>query len=593
MRIFARIAVLVTIILSSTPFANTQQMHLFSQDSNKHPVTNAATAPIKSWPLGHMYQGATSKHYSVTVNGKQIHMINNANSYHHGHFGMGFGQAFVKVQLLEPVLPLPADATIRVSPEKHGIKADVNNNIVSFTLPHDGYYIIKIGTLKEIVLLADPPEINVPDLESNDVHNVLALGASPNVTDAAGTTKAFQSALDKSGKDGKPVVVPPGVYFVKNLVLPSNSQLYLAPAAILRFTGKAADYKVHWFKTSQNRNITWWISTAFKSKNIRIWGRGILDGNGWEASTSGKIGNNILVPISTTDFYVEGITFRNGAGWTVTPIATENVHMENVKVLNRLDMGENDGFDVMHSNNVTITHSIAIALDDPYSTKCWRMGTNIATSWPADAARDQTDVTINDALSWTRCFGLKVGQGVDKNQSNIRFLNSTIYSASIGIGVNHKWGTSNAYNILFENIDIEATPLMLENRSSWEAMFTEGADKLGAGTVRGVTIRNVKVRRPGRTTAQLSGLNSERLIEQVTFENIWMPGMDRAATSLKELNITDVRFAKDIFVNGRAQELVQEKKTQMETHGHKEVQKKLHEAVNMGRGLFHGDSHQK
>lgn len=512
-------------------------------------VTTAATALISSWPLAPLYHRAESTIFSVSANSIPVGVVNNANNYHHTQFNMGFGQAFIEVEILPPALPIPEDITIRISPEKLNIKPTVNrtSNIISFTIPQDAYYIVKLGTLPELVIIADPLQ-NAP---TGNYLDVLDFGANPNTTDATGTTNAFQTALNLSGQTGRVVVAPPGVYLVKNLLLPSNSKLYLAPGSVLRFTGKHEDYKIHWFKTSQNRDLTWWISTAFDSENISIWGRGIIDGNGYESFNNGKIGNNLLVPISTKNFYLEGITFRNSAAWCVTAIATENLLFKNVKVLNRLDMGENDGYDIMHSTNATILHSLAISLDDPYSTKTWRMGTNIAVSWPPDAAREQHHVLIQDAMSWTRCFGLKVGQGVNNIQNDIVFRDATVYSASIGIGINHRWGTSNATNIRFENIQIEATPLMLENRSSWEALFTEGADDLGAGTVDGVVIKDITVRRPGRTVGQLSGLNKDRLIKNVLFQNVRMPGSLRGGRTLRELNVTDVRFATGVEVRER------------------------------------------
>ena len=145
-------------------------------------------------------------------------------------FNMGFGQAFIEVEILAPALPIPEDITIRISPERLNITPSVNydTNIISFTIPRDSYYIVKFGALPELVIIADPLQ-NAPTGNNLDV---LDYGANPNTTDATGTTHAFQTALNDSGKTGRVVVAPPGVYLVKNLVLPSNSQLYLSPGSV-------------------------------------------------------------------------------------------------------------------------------------------------------------------------------------------------------------------------------------------------------------------------------------------------------------------------------------------------------------------------
>ncbi|KAI5804301.1 pectin lyase fold/virulence factor [Geopyxis carbonaria] len=516
-------------------------------------------AEIEVYPIGSIYQPYTSDLFEVRANGQEIPIVNNKN-YVHGHFGMGPGFATIEVTLIDNNTIDASD--IRLSPAKLRMVPTVSEDGTSFTfkLPKDAYLIVAVGE-EEIVLVADPLERSPPAAKGTGIYNILTDYNADN-TGSATTTTALQRAInDASGNftslqgAGFPgsraiVHVPAGVYLVRNVILRSNVNVYLAPGAVLRFTGNYADYTIHWRKNSQQRDITWWIRTAFNSTNIAVTGRGWVDGNGQYAHDVGRIGNNLLVPIWTTNFFVDGIVFRNSAAWAVTPIHTHGLHMQNVKVLNRLDMGENDGFDIMHSVNATIRHSLAISLDDPYSTKCWAESglDDISRSWPPGTAIPQSGVLIDDALSWTRCFGFKVGQGVVHNQSNIAFTNSVVYQASVGIGINHRWGTGTVRNVLFRDIDIEDTSLMLENRSSWQALFSQGADGLGGGTVDGVTIADVRVRRPGRSACQLSGMAEDKPIRNVLFRNILMPNRTAPARSLAEINVTAPWYVENVVV---------------------------------------------
>ena len=117
------------------------------------------------------------------------------------------------------------------------------------------------------------------------------------------TTRAFQAAIDEaSAFHGGTVVVPAGIYRVGNIDLKSNSRLYLAPGAVLLFTGHREDYRINARKSSQNRDLTWWIYTDSGAHDIKVFGRGTLDGNGkYATSKENNIGNHILAIFQTTE----------------------------------------------------------------------------------------------------------------------------------------------------------------------------------------------------------------------------------------------------------------------------------------------------
>lgn len=110
---------------------------------------------------------------------------------------------------------------------------------------------------------------------------------------------------------------------------------------------------------------------------------------------------------------------------------------------------------MQHSSDVTVRHTIAIGLDDNYSTKTWGKPADPNAKWPKWPstqhwpeeifAQGNENIVFDDCLAWTYCYGYKIGQGVFTEQKNILFKDSTVFRASIGFGMDHlvrTWTTS-------------------------------------------------------------------------------------------------------------------------------------------------------
>ena len=84
--------------------------------------------------------------------------------------------------------------------------------------------------------------------------------------------------------------------------------------------------------------------------NIRICGRGILDGSdyAWQKGPCTTIG------IQGSDVVVEGITIRGSPSWTIVPRYSDHVTIRNVKICNSRVQNDN-GIDPCNSQNVLIT----------------------------------------------------------------------------------------------------------------------------------------------------------------------------------------------------------------------------------------------
>jgi|UniRef100_A0A8H7N057 polygalacturonase len=479
-----------------------------------------------SYPRPDIY--SKSAHFSLKVNGEQMYTVS-YDRYDYVHLSMDTGSP---TEFRIKAMTESKINTYRITPMNLPIKAKVEGQELVFSLKQAHYLIVKINDRKEFVIMIDPKETDVPKERGDGIFNVLDYKA-----DNTGKTlnAGIQSAMDAAGKKpGSIVYVPPGLYQMGNLVLRNRTSLYLAGGATLRFTGNAKDYKKY-FKKGDLFDATWWISTEFDSQDIKIYGRGTIDGNG-KNTRDNKYMAKLVVPAGTKNFRFDGPLVRDGSFWAVTPIQVTGCYLTNIKILDRFDVTQNDGIDVIESTRVTVRRAIAIANDDSFSTKTWLEDYGQTVPYPY-RPRELRDVTFDDCLAWTYCYGYKVGQGVHELQENVVFKNSVVYKAGVGLGIHHLFGTAAANKVTFENIDIEDLAGSPGGRATWLAIWIREGLKRGVGPITNTVIKNIKARKQGGKNGFLSGWNSTVKVSGVTFSDVYMNGASKPATTLKEMNL--------------------------------------------------------
>jgi hypothetical protein len=498
-------------------------------------------ANIFAYPMPQVYQPSTE--FTLQVAGVKVPVVDYNPKYDYAHFSMSKGEADVSITLKNN-----AEVTgFYISPLKLGLAGVKHGNTLQFKLHKDAYLIIRINQFKELVIAADPEEKDRPASSGKGIFNVSASTYNADASGKSLSTKAIQKAIDDASAFHKGIVyVPAGIYKIGNINLKSNISLYLEGGAVFMFTGKREDYVYKARKTSQNRDLTWWIYTDSGAHDIKLYGRGTLDGNGKYGTEVGHIGNHILAIMAAKDFLFDGLIVKDSGAWGIIPTRSKNVVFRNIKIFNRFDMGENDGMDVMESENVLVEHGIGIALDDPFSTKTWEQNTDLCRNWPGHPL-PQKHIVFDDLISWTYCYGYKVGQGVMQPQEDITFKNSVVYDAAVGIGIHHKWGTSYVSNVTFDHIDIEQLSYQNDDHRTWEVFYIQNGDKKGGGPISGITVKNIKVYDPGKSPGKVKGAGAMAEISNVNFRNIYIRG--RAATSLPEMNVTDTLYSTNIKID--------------------------------------------
>jgi polygalacturonase len=499
-------------------------------------VVGFVSADAVSYPRPSIYD--KSAHFSLKVNGTHMYTVSYA-GFDYVHLSMDEGYP---TEFRIAVTDQKSVDSYYISPRNLSIEATSQGNELVFSLTEAQYLIVKINDEKEFVIMVDPAEVDVPDPSADGVYNVLDYNADDS---GKSVTKGIQDAIDAaSKKPGSTVYVPPGLYQIGNLLIRNQTSLYLAGGSVLRFTGNPSDYKTLYTKSDIGPG-TWWIQTEFGSTDIKVYGRGTIDGNGYNTRKN-KFMADLLVPVGTKNFECDGIIVRDSSFWAVTPIQVHDALLTNLKILDRHDVTQNDGVDVVESQRVTVRRAIAISNDDSFSAKTWPYKVGTTVPYPY-SPKPQYDILFDNCIAWTTCFGYKIGQGVFEVQDNVTFQNSVVYDGGVGIGIHHEFGSETASNITFENIDIEhlhGTPLGF---GTWLAVYIQDSNE-GVGPVTDVTIKNIRARQKGARSAFIQGHDESSIVSGVTISDVYMYDNTTAATTLEEMTAYNTSWSKDIKI---------------------------------------------
>ena len=400
--------------------------------------------------------------------------------------------------------------------------------------PHD--MIVRIDNLREIVICADPPETDVPPPEGDGIYNVATqYGADTRGRELA--TAAFYKAIrDAAGAGGGIVYVPDGVYLLSNLILQSNVSLYLESGAYLMCTEDTAVLTESERKTTEHGHtvdypISWMFTTASGSENIRIFGRGTIDGQGALMKLKHGWLINLIRTNITSDFTLEGVTLRDSSHWGCIIYQSTRVDIRGTKHLNLVkNLNEDDGIDVCSSREVEVLDTVVIAQDDPYSVKSY-------------AIAETSDVRFEDGLTWTRCAAAKVGYGHVTNVSNIVFRGITAHRCMFGVNITQYQGRADTTGVTFEDITINGfTRLSDHDPASW--IFIDYKDSSVGGNVRDVTVSDIHIRSLELMDGYsgladnnvINSLSESACIDGVVLRNIFIGG--RLCRTLEEMGVT-------------------------------------------------------
>ena len=255
----------------------------------------------------------------------------------------------------------------------------------------------------------------------------------------------------------------------ENLSLELNGRIRQQPLFI--FAGKPetnqpskADKNVIWFeggklykdvKLELKDNQTVYIEGgavvqgylfAKGKKNIRICGRGILDGS--LNKTDPTCDNRFIDLRDCENVTVEGINLHNATTWQVALFHCNKANINDIHIVS--ESGSDDGMDILRCTNVVIDNIFVHSKDDCIAIKS-------GGDYPADHPTD--NILVKNCVFWNSIWGNAIEIGFELYSSevkNIRFENIDIIHVEDGATMSiHNAGQAHVYNVVFENIRVE------------------------------------------------------------------------------------------------------------------------------------------
>lgn len=427
--------------------------------------------------------------YDVMVNHQHIWSADAMPSYTPMTYFDFEGEVTIDIQM--PGLNKNVESAA-VLPASYGIVPEVSEGHVRFTVTQPGQYTVVYNNdvNKATHIFANPMETDVPD--PND----------PNV-----------------------YYIGPGEWTMDAITLEDNQTLYLSGGAVLHS-----------------------IVSVSGSENVRICGRGMIDGSDYPAWN--QTGSYARVPIDLNhakNVTVEGIMLVNSNCWNFNSFASKDVTVENVKIISGRQNG--DGFTFQSCTNHVVTNCFVRSWDDSLVLKNYSGSTK--------------GITFRDIQVWTDLAqSMEIGYETDKGLtldpeiSDVLFENITVlYNFHKPVISIHNSDDAYVHDITYRNIVVENAFMQGDNGNNKELIeftllnsgWSTVTDEFGSidnVLIDGLTVLNTV---DGKVPeSRFVGHGPDNRITNVTMQNIWVCG--NPILSLEDLNASLNEYCESILV---------------------------------------------
>jgi hypothetical protein len=280
----------------------------------------------------------------------------------------------------------------------------------------------------------------------------------------------------------------PGVHRVGRIDVRSGQTLYLADGAVVKG------------------------AVVAEGNDIRITGRGILDGSDYEWR---KGPYHVTVGIHGTNVLVEGITIRGSSHWTIVPRHSRHVTVRNVKLCGSRVQND-DGVNPCNSQDVRIIDCFIRSDDDCIAMK----GLDFT-----DGNDNVEQITVEDSILWcdrARIFLL----GHESRAEFMRHI--TLRNLDIIHFTMTPFLFEPGEEMRLEDVTVQDVRLHGEGQREFirlKPVVNQYMRNKVPGHVQNVTFRNVTVSgEPGEYLVQLEGADPEHRVENVRFEDVSISG---------------------------------------------------------------------
>lgn len=395
---------------------------------------------------------------------------------------------------------------VKFLPSSLGVVSRVEGNKVFFTVKEPSKITVEFnGDWHESLhVFANPMETNIPDPKDP---NVLYFG--------------------------------PGLHEVTHVKIPDNTTVYIAGGAYIK---AVVDPNEQPIEKMISQNLT--PPTFFmEGQNITIRGRGIID----QAAIPKKKRRYTVFAQHSKNIKLEGFTILDTSHWTIPLQASDNIHVDNVKILGW--RGNSDCIDISNSRDVLVENCFMRTIDDAVVVKSFK------------GKGEVKNIHARKCVVWNElAHALSIGAEIQENVSNVLFEDCDVIhdkGRETALRIYH-CDDALISDVTFQNIRIEEARRLI---SCWigKTRWTESEKR---GNIRNVLFKDiVATSAPIDTTLtgfqdgpdwkpyiirnhasmRLTGFDAEHTIEGVTFDNVILDGK-----KVEENQVISNEFVKDI-----------------------------------------------
>ncbi len=288
----------------------------------------------------------------------------------------------------------------------------------------------------------------------------------------------------------------PGIHKPEKIVVTSGQTLYLAGGAVVK------------------------AEVLVTGTNIRIRGRGILDGSDWPWRR-GPVGNLIAIR-NSSDVAVSGIILRGSSHWTIVPWNCRRVTIRNVKLCNSRVQND-DGINPCNSQDVLITDCFIRSDDDCVALKGLRYGTGNS---------NVERITVEKSTLWcdrARIFLLG-------HESRAAFMRDvTLRNLDIVHFSMTPFLFEPGEDMRLENITVQDVRMHGEGQREFvrlRPVVNQYMRKKVPGFIRNVRFENVRITgKPGEYLVQVRGADADHDVRDVIFDRVAVLGSPLSTSS--------------------------------------------------------------
>lgn len=372
---------------------------------------------------------------------------------------------------------------VKVLPSSSKITPIIDGKKLSFTVEKPENLTVEINGeyVKSLHIFINPTEKDIPD--KNDP-NTIYFGA--------------------------------GIHYISNLEVKDNQTLYIAGGAVLR---AGIDPNEKSYKNKETGLLSYEPSIRLKGNNIKVKGRGIIDGS--YTTTHGKN----MIRVTGDNISIEGVILKDPGLWTLPVQNSKNVVIDNIKIIGY--RANSDGIDICSSHNVKVENCFIRTLDDLIVVKT------------GDHKGTAGNILVQNCVLWNQfAHALSIGAELTCDVENVTFRNCDIIHDT-----GREWSlrifhadAATIKNIKFENIRIEESARLI---SLWIGQTIWSRDQQ-RGTIRDIAFENIKAN-GSPLTIELTGYDDSHTIENILFENIYINN-----NKLSDGNIISNKYVKGI-----------------------------------------------